>query len=214
MNGEDSMRSPLIALGMTIACAAWISCATKTELSGVWKSDSSASAAMERILVIGIAENDIKRRTFEDGFAAALKEQGVDATPSYRILPNSDRLSKESIQQAIRGRGIQGVVVTQLVQVDERQEYVPPKTYVSPNYYGRGLYGYYGRGYEVTHTPGYTINTTIVRLETHLYDAASAELVWAAHSDTFNPKSIDDGIGSVTKKLSKRLAADGFTPSK
>lgn len=206
------MRKPLIALGMAIVCAMWISCATKTELSGVWKSDSSAVTAMDRILVIGIAENDIKRRTFEDGFATALRERGVDATPSYRILPDTERLSKDSIQQAIRGRDIQGVVVTQLVQVDERQEYVPPKTYVSPNYHGRGLYGYYGHGYEVTHQPGYTINTTVVRLETHLYDATSAELVWAAHSDTFNPRSIDDGVASVTGKLSKRLAADGFTP--
>lgn len=208
------MKKPLIALGITITCTAWIACATKTELSGVWKSDSPAVTAMDRLLVIGIAENDIKRRTFEDGFATALREQGVDATPSYRILPDTEQLSKNSIQQAIRGRDIQGVVVTQLVQIDERQEYVPPKTYVSPNYYGRGLYGYYGRGYEVTHQPGYTINTTVVRLETHLYDAASAELVWAAHSDTLNPKSIDDGVESVTRKLSKRLAADGFTPRK
>jgi hypothetical protein len=53
-----------------------------------------------------------------------------------------------------------------------------------------------------------------VRLETHLYDASSAELVWAAHSDTLNPKSIDDGVESVAKKLSERLAADGFTPGK
>jgi predicted GNAT family acetyltransferase len=208
------MRRPLFALGIAIACAAGISCATKTELSGVWKSDSPAIRPMNQMLVIGVAENDIKRRGFEDGFAAALEEQGVNAVASYRILPNPERLSKESIQQAIRGRGIQGVLVTQLVQIDEREKYVPPRTYVSPNYYGRGLYGYYGRSYEVVHEPGYTVHTTIVRLETHLYDAASAELVWAAHSGTINPKSIDDGIGSVTKKLSKRLATDGFTPGK
>ena len=169
---------------------------------------------MNQMLVIGIAENDIKRRSFEDGFSTALEEQGVDAVPSYRILPDSEQLSKDSIQQAIHGRGFQGVVATRLVQIDEREKYVPPTTYVTPGYYGRGLYGYYGRGYEVVHQPGYTVNTTIVRLETHLYDASSAELVWAAHSDTFNPKSIDDGIGSVTRKLSKRLAADGFAPGK
>ena len=208
------MRRPLVALGIAIAVVAGISCATKTELSGVWKSDSPAALPMNQILVIGIAENDIKRRGFEDGFATALEEQGVDAVPSYRILPNPEQLSKESIQQAIRGRGFQGVVATQLVQVDEQEKYVPPQTYVTPSYHGRGLYGYYGRSYEVVHQPGYTVNTTIVRLETHLYDASSAELVWAAHSDTFNPKSIDDGIGSVTEKLSKRLAADGFAPGK
>jgi len=208
------MRRSLLALGISLACTAWISCATKTELSGVWKTDSAQARTMKKILVIGIAENDINRRSFEDHFAVALEEHGADAVPSYHILPNPDRLSKESIEQAIHGRGIEGVVVTRLVQIDERQEYVPPKTYVSPNYYGRGMYGYYGRSYEVTHTPGYTINTTIVRLETHVYDASSAELVWAAHSETFNPKSIDDGVASVTRKLSKRLAADGFTPGK
>ena len=164
------------------------------------------------MLVIGIAENDIKRRSFEDGFGAALEKYGVDAVPSYRILPDTGRLSKDSIQQAIRGRGFQGVIATRLVQIDEHEKYVPPTTYVKPSYYGRGLYGYYGRSYEVVHEPGYTVYTTIVRLETHLYDASSAELVWAAHSDTFNPKSIDDGIASVTKELSKRLAADGFAP--
>ena len=208
------MSRPLAALGAALAIVAGISCATKTELSGIWKSDSSAIRPMNQMLVIGIAESDIKRRGFEDGFAAALEENGVDAVPSYRILPDPERLSKESIQQAIRGRGFQGVIATQLVHVDEQEKYVPPQTYVTPSYHGRGLYGYYGRSYEVVHQPGYTVNTTIVRLETHLYDASSAELVWAAHSDTFNPRSIDDGVESVTKKLSKRLAADGFAPGK
>jgi len=171
--GRCQMRKSLLALGMALVGVACISCATKTELSGVWKADSAKARPMEQILVIGIAENDVKRRSFEDNFAAALEEQGANAVPSYQILPNSDRLSKESIQRAIRGRGIQGVILTQLVQIDERQEYIPPKTYVSPSYRGRGMYGYYGRSYEVVHQPGYTINTTIVRLETHLYETAS-----------------------------------------
>jgi hypothetical protein len=211
---ERAMKRPLFTLGIAIACAAQISCAARTELSGVWKSDSSEALRMKQMLVIGIAENDVKRRSFEDGFVAALEEQGVDAVPSYRLLPDPEQLSKESIQQAIRGHGFEGVLATRLVQVDEREKYIPPTTYVTPGYSGRGLYGYYGRGYEVVHQPGYTVHTTIVRLETHLYDASSAELVWAAHSDTLNPKSIDDGVGSVTEKLSKRLAADGFAPGR
>jgi len=208
------MKRLLLAMGISLSFAAAISCATKTELSGVWKADSSATRPMDRILVIGIAADDVKRRTFEDAFVAALEQRGVDAVPSYRLLPSPDELSKESIQQAIRGREFQGAITSRLVRVDEQQEYVPPKTYVSPTYYGRGLYGYYGRSYEVVHQPGYTVNTTIVRLETHLYDATSAELLWAAHSGTYNPKSLDDGIASVTKKLSQQLAADGFTPRK
>jgi len=201
-------------LVVALAWLAGLSCATKTEISGVWKSDSPTMAPMKRILVIGIAESESKRRSFEESFATALGKRGVDAVASYRILPESERLSKDSIQQAIAGRGFQGVIATRLVGVDEREKYVPPQTYVSPGYYGRGLYGYYGRSYEIVHQPGYTVNTTIVRLETHLYDASSAELVWAAHSETFNPKSLADGIASVTEKLSARLADDGFLPKR
>ena len=147
------MRRPLFALGIAIACAAGVSCATKTELSGRLEIRLTGDTPDEPDTRDRGRENDIKRRSFEDGFAAALGEHGIDAVPSYRILPNPERLSKDSIQQAIRGRGIQGVLVTRLVQVDEREKYVPPTTYVQPGYYGRGLYGYYGRGYESSTSP-------------------------------------------------------------
>jgi predicted GNAT family acetyltransferase len=165
---------------------------------------------MHRILVIGVAENEANRRSFEDAFAAALALQNVEAVPSYQLLPGDARLSKASIEDAIRGRGFQGVLVTRLLGVDEQETYVPPSTYVRPSYYGRGMYGYYGSSWDVVHNPGYTVTETIVRLETHLYDARTADLVWAAHSDTFDPSSTDDIIDSVTKKLSGRLAEDGM----
>jgi hypothetical protein len=78
---------------------------------------------------------------------------------------------------------------------------------------GYGYYGYYGMGYDVVHEPGYTRTTTIVRLETHLYDVRTEKLLWGAHSDTFDPSSTDDIIQSVSKTISKRLAKDGLLPS-
>jgi hypothetical protein len=202
-------RNPLWCV-VVLAVLAGIACATKTTLSNVWRSESYPSGTMQRILVIGIAENETGRRSFEDAFAAALALQKADAVPSYQLLPGSERLSRASIEAAISGRGFQGVLVTRLLGVDEQETYVPPSTYVRPGYYGRGMYGYYGSSWDVVHNPGYTVTETIVRLETHLYDAGTADLVWAAHSDTFDPRSTDDIIDSVTKKLSRRLAEDGM----
>jgi hypothetical protein len=191
------MRKLLWCL-LVLAIFAGIACATKTTLSNVWRSDSYPSGTMHRILVIGIAENEANRRSFEDAFAAALAQQNADAVASYQLLPGNERLSRASIEDAISGQGFQGVLVTRLL------------TYVRPGYYGRGMYGYYGSSWDVVHDPGYTVTETIVRLETHLYDARTADLVWAAHSDTFDPSSTDDIIDSVTKKLSRRLAEDGM----
>jgi hypothetical protein len=202
------MRGKLLWCLVVATILAGIACAAKTTLSNVWRSDSYPRGTMQRILVIGVAETEAGRRSFEDAFAAALAAQNADAVPSHQLLPGGERLSRESIESAIRGRGFQGVLVTRLLGVDEQEKYVPPSTYVSPGYYGWGMYGYYGSSWDVVHRPGYTVTETIVRLETHLYDAGTAELVWAAHSDTFDPRSTDDIIDSVTRKLSRRLAED------
>jgi hypothetical protein len=204
------MKRNLLWCVVVSTLLAGIACATKTTLSNVWKSGSYPSGTMQRILVIGIAEDETGRRSFEDAFAAALALHDADAVPSYQLLPGNERFSRESIEAAISGRGFQGVLVTRLLGVDEQETYVPPSTYVRPGYYGRGMYGYYGSSWDVCHTPGYTVTETIVRLETHLYDAGTADLVWAAHSDTFDPISTRDIIDSVTKKLSSRLAEDGL----
>jgi hypothetical protein len=204
------MKRELFWCLVALVLLAGIACATKTTLSNVWRSDSYPSGTMQRVLVIGIAENESGRRSFEDGFAAALALHNVDAVVSYELLPGNERLSKESIQQAISGRGFQGVLVTRLLGIDEQTTYVPPSTYVRPGYYGRGMYRYYGASWDVVHDPGYTVTETTVRLETHLYDARTADLVWAAHSDTLDPITSADVIDSVTKKLSQRLAEDGM----
>ena len=195
---------------VVLAALAGVACATKTTLSNVWRSDSYPSGTMQRIFVIGIAQQEANRRSFEDAFAAALAPQNVEAVASYELLPGHERLSRASIENAISGRGFQGVLVTRLLNVDEKTTYVPPSTYVRPGYYGRGMYGYYGSSWDVVHNPGYAVTETIVRLETHLYDARTADLVWAAHSDTFDPSSIAAGVDSVTKKLSRQLAEDGM----
>ena len=52
--------------------------------------------------------------------------------------------------------------------------------------------------------------TEVVRLENKVWSAADAQLVWGVVSETFDKKSTDDGIASVTAKLVKKLSEDGF----
>jgi hypothetical protein len=164
---------------------------------------------MHRILVVGIAKTATGRRSFEDRFTAALGARNVDAVPSYRLLPSDDRLSEAELRDAIEGQNFDGVIVTRLVGVDEESVVVPPRTETVPR---RGYYGHYGRGWDVVHTPGYIETRTIVRLDTQLYDAHTADPVWGALSETFDPESVDEAIDSVTAALTKRLTADELLP--
>lgn len=187
------------------------SCATKTQVADRWISPKYAGGAIHKFLVIGVAESDIARRTYEDGFADALRKAGAEAVPSHQLLPTTDQLPREEIEAIVRSDGFGGVIVSRLLGVEEKTTIVPPSTHVVPSMgYGGGYYGYYGSHYDVVHNPGYTRTTQIVRLETKLWNAEDSKLVWGVVSETFDPTSTSDGVASVTRTLVNQLSADGL----
>jgi len=186
-----------------------IACGTVTKIPNAWRNPAHEGAPYQKIFVIGVGENDTNRRLFEDQFAAALSGKGGIALPSYGALPHSERLTEAQIRGAIRGGSYDAVVVTRLLGVEEKTEYVPPRTYTVPRHYG-GYYGYYGSSWDVVHEPGYYQTHTIVRLETNLYDVGSGELAWSGQSETFNPDSLSDIIDSATKAVAKRLRKESL----
>jgi hypothetical protein len=178
-----------------------------------WKNPSYASASFEKLFVIGVGENDGARRLFEDTFAKAIAAEGTAAQASWGHLPQPEKLTEEQIRGAIDGGDFDGVLITHLLSVDQGQEYVPPSTYTVPTHtYGYGYYGYYGTSYEVVHQPGYYKTNTTFRVETNLYSVPSGELVWSGRSDTLNPESLDDVIGSMTAAVAKRLKEEKLIP--
>ena len=194
-----------------LAAAVLIACGTTTKIPNAWRNPAHEGTPYQKAFVIGVGENDTNRRIFEDRFAAALAGKGGVASPSYGALPHSERLTEAQIRGAIQGGGFDGVIVTRLLGVEEKTEYVPPRTYTVPRHYG-GYYGYYGASWDVVHEPGYYQTHTIVRLETNLYDVGSGELVWSGQSETFNPSSLSDIIDSVTKAVAKRLRKESLIP--
>ena len=211
MRSSSAVRVFLWSLFFLAASSA-LSCGTKTRISSQWLSPDYTGGAMHKILVVAVSETSLGRRTYEDRFADALSAHGVEAVSSYKLLPSDDRLSKAALQGVVQRENFDGVIVSRLLEVKEETTVVPPSTYVVPSYggYGYGYYGYYGGGYDVVHSPGYTKTTEIVRLETKLWNAANSQLAWGITSETFDPKSTDDAISSVTKKLVKKLEQDGL----
>jgi hypothetical protein len=191
-----------------IGLAAAIGCASSgaTKITQAWVDPSYAGNYLEKVMVIGVAKEEARRRVFENTMAATFRERGVEALPSWEAIPASKKeIDKETIQKAIEGRGIDAVLITRLVQVDKEQQYVPGTTYVdsywgSP-YYGGGYYPYYSSTYAVVHEPGYVVENTIVQLETNIYDVETEQLLFAAMSETLNPDSVNDAIQKFAKAM-------------
>jgi len=204
--------TPILCVSAALLAAALLAaCGTTTKIPNAWRNPAHEGAPYQKVFVIGVGENDTNRRLFEDRFAATLSSKGGVASPSYGALPHSERLTEAQIRGAIQGGGYDGVVVTRLLGVEEKTEYVPPRTYTVPRHYG-GYYGYYGTSWDTVHEPGYSTTRTIVRLETNLYDVGTGELAWSGQSETFNPDSLTDIIESATKAVAKRLGKERLIP--
>ena len=205
-----TMRRPL-SLCLVLLAVATMACATETLVSSRWISPEYKGGGVHRILIIGVAQSELGRRTYEDGFSEALRAFGAEAVPSYDLLPTTDQLDRAEVEALVQAKGFDGVMVTRLLGVDEETTVVPPSTQVIPTAgYGYGYYGYYRSQYEVVRTPGYIRTTKIVRLETKLWNAEDSQLIWGVTSETFDPSSTSDGVASVTRSLANQLDHDGL----
>jgi hypothetical protein len=210
----------LFAFVALVALAACNKDKTETSMPLTYRNPGYEETVFKKLLVIGVSESDEGRKLFEDTFAKTLTSAGTTATPSYAILPQSEQLSEEQISKAIQGDGYDGVLITQVLSVDEAQEYVEGKSHtVAPRNMGYsggygyyGYYGFYSGGFATVHQPGYFKTHTSFRLETNLYSVANDGLVWSGQSDTVNPESLENVVDSMTAAVAKELKYEKLIP--
>jgi hypothetical protein len=82
---------------------------------------------------------------------------------------------------------------------------------VLPSLYDR-LYPYYGHVLGKVTTADYYADYRALRLETNLYDAGRATLVWSGRSDPLDPQSEETRISEVIGAVIDKLKAEGLLP--
>ena len=165
---------------VTALCAILLSACANTKPIGEWKSDSF-NGKLENILVIGVTTRSTRRRVWEDKFAGALAAQGAKGVPSYTLIESSMELTRDIVERAIEGQGLDGVLVTRLVGISQEETFRLPADYEDD----RGYIGYYDHAWRET-SGGYYAQHTVFTLETNLYDVASGKLVWKMQSQSMD----------------------------
>lgn len=179
-------------------------CAT-TNVTGVWQKSDYTGQPLQSLLVVALTGDNDKKTLWENMMADRLNQNGLSASPSIRSFPGDSEVTTEEIIKYVNEKGIEGVLVTRLVDTRKEEVYYPP----SGGYYDYGgRYGYYNRfgsyyphAYDRVSTPGYTATHTTVLLETNLYLSENQELIWSMSSDTFDPNSMNHLVDSVSKSI-------------
>ncbi len=179
----------LVAITLSLtACAA-------SKPVGEWR-NPNFSGKLDNILVIGVTSRSTRRRVFEDIFVDALAANETTGLQSYKLITSALTLSRATIEEAIRGRDIGGVLVTRLAGVKEKEAYQPP----TDRDENLSYFTYYDNALQQDN-PGYYAQYRELTLETNLYDTRTRELVWSMQSEVIErsqPRNIIEDQVSLT----------------
>lgn len=190
---------------VTLVLIVVLTSCSNTRFLSVWVENDLKMKPVDNVMVIGIGKNQLARRMFEDRFVSELAKEKINALASFKYIPDGTRITRESVEKAIKDKSIDAVIITHLVAIEEETIYHPPMTHVTPNSYYGYYYNYYPTVHSYIQSPGYYSTNKLVKLETSLYDANSASLLWSAQSSTFNPGSVKDVVNPLIKLVIKDL---------
>ncbi len=162
-------------------------------------------------MVVGLTADSNHRLLWEDLMADGLRQHGIKTVAtSLSAFPRDSKIDEKEIIDHVKSKGIEGVLVTRLVDTKTEEVYVP----TGREFYG-GPYGFYNHfgsyytySYNRTYSSGYTTTQEVVLLETNLYESKNQELIWTMSSDTTDARSVIQLIESVSKKVLATLKKD------
>jgi hypothetical protein len=201
------MRTISASLAGLVATTVVLSAAPK--FSSVWKSPDAASVSFagKKVAALVMTPDDSLRVAGEESLVRELAGRGLQSVATYRIAPKEELQSAERAKVWFEKANVEGVVVLRPVSRDKRTTY-NPGTWMNPYY--STLWGYYGYGWGSMYIPGSVQQDTVVVVETTIYSVSRNQLLWAAVSETKNPKDLRTFVEDLVKESVKELHKQGL----
>lgn len=209
------MKKLNLLAGLLLA-ALVTACAPSTKITGSWKAPEVKAGGYGNIFVTALTDKLVARQTIENDIDTILKEDGIQASSSFEIIPPGFKATpenKEKTVKAIQDAGHDAILTIALLDQTSETRYVPGTTMYSPLGYGGfygGFYGYYSYYNPVMYDPGYYTTDKNYYIEMNLYDAQSEALVWSAQSETTNPSSLESFSRTFAQAVEYQLVKDGI----
>lgn len=177
-------------------------CAATNPIVSEWRNPAYASGSFRRIMVGGLGGDTSVRRNFEDEFVAQLRTAGVDALPSYRLIPENEKIDEAKLKEAAQKAGVDALLFARLIQTEQKSQY-------GPSYFPYTSFGIFGSHVGAS-WHGLGGAPTVHRYneyvsETTLYDTGKNEVVWTATIKTTEPENVRTAIKSYVEAVMKSL---------
>ncbi|HEX6791263.1 MAG TPA: hypothetical protein VF247_08135 [Candidatus Krumholzibacteria bacterium] len=188
---------------------AMIGCSGGTKISDSWKDSALEPKPLGKIAVVGIGDDAVVRRMFEDTFAKALRDRGNDAVASYTFVKAGPDTNPDSLVATLRTAGYEGALTARSLGEETVETQTLGSTYYMPQgYYQWG--SYYSMSYGAMMTTSYNERSGRVLIEANLFDLASERLIWAVRSSTTKTAKLKESVNSYTGTVVRELAKSGW----
>jgi hypothetical protein len=207
------MRNSALRLcGIVFLVCGFAGCSATTPIVSEWRNPGYASApSIKRVMVGGLGGETSVRRNFEDEFVAQLRGAGVDALPSYRYIPEDEKLDETKLREAAKKAGADAVIFSRPVAVER-------KTQIGPSYYPAPWFGVYGPHFGASWHGLYGAPSVYryneYTSETTLYDAAKNEVVWTATIKAAEPDNVKSTIKNYVETVLRSLRDNKLIPAR
>jgi hypothetical protein len=170
----------------------------------VWKSPevSRLNFAGKKVAALVITDSQSLQMSGEEALTRELTARGVIGTPTYRFVPREELKSADKARAWFERSKIEGVVALRPVKREKEREYTP--VIWSSGYYPE-FWGYYGYGWSNVYVISSSRETTTITVETLVYDLARDQLVWAATSETRDPKNLQDFVKDLVNAAVREM---------
>lgn len=200
---------PLTAIGVA-AVSALVLAAPK--FTSTWKSPEAAgiSFAGKKVAALVMSDDEGLRVSGEEALVRELAAIGLpQGVASYRIVPAPELKDAEKARGWYERANVDGVVAMRLVKADTRKTW-SPSVWSSPYY--NTLWGYYGYGWGslYVHDPGETRIDKVAVVETLIFSVPRNALLWAAVTESTNPKDAQRVIKEIVEATVKEMTKQGL----
>ena len=138
------MKKYLLTLILFTSAFIFTSCmGAYTDISGTWTKPGYKAKKYNKILVVGISDEIVKRNTVETAFVNELGKDKIKSSTSNELVDFSklgmneegkiDSVQIEELKKKVNEAGYDGAIVISLLDIQEKTDYVPGQTY-----YNRG----------------------------------------------------------------------------
>ncbi len=203
------MKNVIAILFSITLILSFTACARKAKVTQSWVDPTRTEYMANDILVLGVSRSEVSLKLWENVLVDQFIKMGIRATASHKVVGTVPEPDKKIIEAAIKKATASSILITHIVNSKSKTYTQRGTVHSRPGGVYEDLHEYYGHTFRTVYTPPSDITHTVVRLESNLYDAATASLVWSAQSEVFNPNLLRTDYDRIAGVLIADMKKNG-----